>query len=287
LAFEAPRISVIIVATLSPATTRASQRGRRRGGFAPAAAASAGRAALERGERRRGRVVDVDERPDAAAVADDREAALADQLDLVAARCQAGARPVEAAVAQRDAAGLRDGLLEAADRRERLAHRRHGVGVERVVLRLDRSPGAGVRPAGERLGDEAARAGLARAGEQVVGALRAEAVGEREGAVEVAQAGQVAERGELMDDRVGPRGGDRGDDRVAVQAVGDHRLGARGAQHVGLGGGAGGAGHLVARFEEQRYEPAADGARGACEEDAHLGFSFAVMNPETRWRRAM
>jgi len=41
-AFEAPRDSVAIIATASPANNRASQRGTRRGGFAPSTSASTG-----------------------------------------------------------------------------------------------------------------------------------------------------------------------------------------------------------------------------------------------------
>jgi hypothetical protein len=109
----------------------------------------------------------------------------------------------------------------------------------------------------------------------------------REGAVEVAQAVQAGEAGELVHDRVGLRGDDRGDDRVAVEAVDDDRLGARRAQRAGLRGRAGRAGDLVAGGGEQRHEPAADRAAGACEEDAHLRVSFAVMGSETRWPRPM
>src|SRR5919197_1323142 len=61
------------------------------------------RAVLERGDGRRGRVVEVDEGPYAAAVADHGKAARAQQLGLLAALGEPGPRPVEPAVAQDDA----------------------------------------------------------------------------------------------------------------------------------------------------------------------------------------
>ena len=71
---------------------------------------------LEREHGRRGGVVEVDERDDAAAVADDRELPLAHGLDQPVV---GGA--VEAAVAKRDPAGVRDRLVEVAHRGVRLA----------------------------------------------------------------------------------------------------------------------------------------------------------------------
>ncbi len=70
-------------------------------------------------------------------------------------------RPVEAAVAQHEAlepVGAGHGPLEMADGGERLADVGRRVGVERVVLGLDRRPGAGDRPAGVALPDEPAGA---------------------------------------------------------------------------------------------------------------------------------
>ena len=82
----------------------------------------AGRVALDRSLRRRGDVVDVDERPDPGAPADDGELPLADGLEVDSALRQARARAVEAAVAKGDALearGLGDALLDVADRLER------------------------------------------------------------------------------------------------------------------------------------------------------------------------
>ncbi len=94
---------------------------------------------------------------------------------------------------------------------------------------------------------------------------------------------EPGERGELVDDGVGPRRGHGGDDRVAVEAVGDDGLGARGAQRRGLRRGAGHARHLVAGGDEERDEAGAERARGAGEEDAHEVPPSAVMASETRW----
>ena len=210
---------------------------------------------------------------DARAAADDREAALADQLDLLAAGRHAGARAVEAAVAQDDAVEVRrpeHERLHLPHRVERRAHRRDGVRVQPVVLRLGLRAGARRRPAGVGLHQQPPGAGGPRAGEQVLGALDAQAVGVGERAVEVAQVREPGERGELVDDGVGPRGGHRGDDRVAVEAVRDDGLGAGRAQGRGLGRGAGHAGHLVAGGHEEGDEPGAECAGGAGEEDAHV-----------------
>ena len=92
-----------------------------------------------------GHVLDVDERPDAAAVADDRELARLEHLPLLAAGGEARAGAVEAAVAQRDPAGAGDRRLEVLDRLERRAHLLGGLLVQRVVLGLDRPADARVR----------------------------------------------------------------------------------------------------------------------------------------------
>jgi hypothetical protein len=117
----------------------------------------------------------------------------------------------------------------------------------------------------------------------VVGGLGAQAVGLRERGVEVAQVAEIGEGGELVDDRVGPRGGDGGDDRVAIERVEDHRVGTGVAQRAGLGRRSGRRRHLVAGREELWEQLGAEGAGRAGEEDAHRGVSFAVMTPETRW----
>ena len=237
----------------------------------------AGRAALDRRHGRRGGVVDVDERPDAGAVADDREAALADQLELLAVGAEAGAGAVEAAVAERDPLdplGSRDELLAALDRVQRRAHRRHGVGVERVGLGLDRAAAADGGPAGERLRHDPAGARRERRGEQVLGALGPQPVRGRERAVEVARELEVAERGELVDDDVRPRLGDGREHRVAVERVGDHGGRAGRAQRARPRGRAGHADDVVAVGDEPADQRGADCAGGACDEDAHGEVSF-------------
>ena len=146
------------------------------------------------------------ERPHAAAVADEREPALADRLALLAARREPGARPVEAAVAQHDAPEPPvDRRLEVADRGQRLAHAARRVGVERVVLGLDRPAGARIGPAREALRDEALDAGRARGREQVVGPLGAQPVGRARTPSRCCACRMSPQRRHLVDDRVGPR----------------------------------------------------------------------------------
>src|SRR6185295_10639261 len=96
-------------------------------------------AALDGGDRGRRDVLHVRERPVAAAVADERELALADHLELIAAGREAGARAVEAAVAEDHPAGAGYEHLEAPDRGMGLAQAARRVGVERVGLGLHRA----------------------------------------------------------------------------------------------------------------------------------------------------
>jgi len=159
--------------------------------------------------------------------------------------------------------------LEPEDRRERLANLLGRILVERVVLGLDRPAGPRGGPAGVALRDEVLDARLAGRLEQVVGALGAEAVGGGEGALEAPQVEVAAERGHLVDDRVGARGGHRGADAVAVEAVDHHRLGAEPAQQVGLRRAAGGAGDGVAVAGEEGDERLSCGAGRPGEKDLH------------------
>ena len=244
LAFEAPRARVIIEYVCPPASEphepagqAARGRGAERGGEAGQELGGrrrrvvddvedARRAALDGGDGGGRRVVDVHQRPDAGAVPADREAPLAQQLGVLAALGQRGSGPVEAAVAQDGAAGLGDDRLEVLDRVQRLAHVGGRVGVERGVLALDRVALAGVRPAGVALPHEPRHAGLARGGEQVIGALRAQPVGHGERLVEVAAELERGQRGELVHDDVGPRGEHGLAHGGGVERVEDDRLGA-------------------------------------------------------------
>jgi hypothetical protein len=171
------------------------------------------------------------------------------------------------------------------NRCERRAHRRHRRRIEGIVLRLDGRPGfAGVRPAREALRDEAADAGLARAGEQRVGALRPEPVRLREAAVEVLEVAQAAERGRLVDDRVRPGGDDGIAHRGRVEQVEHDRLGALLAQARGLLRRTGCADDLVPPLEQLRDEPGADRAGRPCDEDSHRSLPSLVSRAKTRRR---
>src|SRR5207248_4441619 len=143
---------------------------------------------------------DMDERPYAGAVADDREPALAHLRDDVAVGGDAGARSVEVPVAKRDALDARrpeHRALDVADRLERL----HLVGrrarVERIFLGFQAGAGPLVVPVAVALRDEAARPGGPGPLEQVVGALGAQPVGERELPVEVLEAARPGQPGQL------------------------------------------------------------------------------------------
>jgi hypothetical protein len=205
----------------------------------------------------------VHERPHPRPVAADGEAPLAQHLDVLAALLERRAGPVEPAVAQHDPAALRDRRLEVADRLQRLARVGRRLAVERVVLGLDRPALPGGRPAGEALPDEPRVAG---GRDQVVGPLGAEPVGRGERLVEAAAELEPGERGELVHDDVGPRGGHGLAYGGRVERVEDDGLGAERPHDVGIR--ARGAGHVVPAGEELRDEAAAERAGRAGEEDA-------------------
>jgi hypothetical protein len=169
-----------------------------------------------------------------------------------------------------------------ADRVERRAQRVRRIGVECVLLALDRPIGAGERPAGVALGDDALHADRAPSRQEVIGALRAQAVGQREAAIDVAEVDPL-ERGELVDDHLGLGLGDRMRDRVGVERVGHDGPGAEHAQQVLLGRGLGHADDLVTAGHELGDEPLAEGARGAGDEDLHGGLLSRHCTQQTRW----
>ncbi len=106
------------------------------------------------------------------------------------------------AVAKGDPTRAGHCLLEMAHSGRGLAHRGHRSGIERIVLRLDRTALA-VAIAREALCDEAAHAGLVSGGKQRICAVRAKAVRLGEAAVEVLEVAQAGERGRLVDDGIG------------------------------------------------------------------------------------
>jgi len=101
--------------------------------------------------------------------------------------------------------------------------------VERIVLPLDRATGAGIRHACVALGDESLDAQLLARRQQVVGALGAQPVGERELAIEVSHVDRRRYGGELVHDHVGlclAHGTPHG---VGIQCVGHYGLSAEAA----------------------------------------------------------
>ncbi len=112
------------------------------------------------------------------------------------------ASAVEVAVTKRDAAGVHDCLVEVVHGHAGFAHRLQRLGVERIVLRLDRAALAHVPEAGEALGDEPAHACVTRGGQERVGALDSEPVRLRERPVQVLGELHVRQGGRLVDDRV-------------------------------------------------------------------------------------
>ena len=126
-------------------------------------------------------------------------------------------------------------MLEIADRLDRpdLCGRR--VGIERILSVLfspgpARAVGSSRRGSARRTLVPAARAPA----EQVVGALGPQPVGQHELPVEVLEALDARQPGQLVDHHLGLRAHHRLDDLVAVKRVSGHRRGAECAQHAGL-----------------------------------------------------
>ena len=228
-------------------------------------------AALRGNDRGFGSVLDVHERPDACAVADDGQLARANRLKHLASRFHPGARTVQPGVAQHHAFGpvrLERCSLDVANGIERLTHLWNGVRVERLVLTLHRCTRSGERPAGERLGDEALDTDRTTGGQEMVRALGAQPVRHRERGGEVTHV-DVAKVGQLVDDDLRFEGGDCGCHLLGIEPVGEERCRALAAELVELGRRSGRAGDVMASCHEPWNELAADGAGGACNENLH------------------
>jgi hypothetical protein len=134
---------------------------------------------------------------------------------------------------------------------EPAAERLRRVGVERVVLALDRPAAAGERPARVALRHEPLDAHRPAGSQQVVGARGAQAVGLREVAVEMADVERLRQRGELVDDHVGIGLRDHVGHGIGVEGVGHGGSPAQLADEVGLRPGH--AHHVVAGGEQLRH----------------------------------
>jgi hypothetical protein len=213
--------------------------------------------------------VHVDERPHAAAAADDRQAPAGDFPPDRAVCGDRRSGAVEVAVAQHHPIRAEHRALERGDRRRRAPELLRRIGDQRVVLAVDGSRRAGRVGEGDALGDDARDACLLSGRDEIARALRAQAVGEREVAHHLARVKTRRNRRQLMDDRLRAGGLDGASHGVGVERVGDDRLGARGDQRRRLLGRAGHARHLVAIGDQQSQQRRADRARGAGEEDPH------------------
>ncbi len=222
---------------------------------------------LEGQDGGRGAVAEVQPGEDPAAVADHRELALAHRLDE-----RVVGRAVEPAVAQRDAAEAGHGPLQVADRGVGPAGVRRRVLVDRVGLGLDQPALARVQVGREALGHEPAHAGVGGRGQQRVGALGPQPVGDGEGLVQVAAEADAGQRGGLVHDRLRP-GGEHGRAHGGrVEQVEPDRFSAERFQHPGAGRGVMGAGHLVPGVDELADQVAPERAAGARHEDSHRVF---------------
>ena len=222
---------------------------------------------LEREHGRRGGVVEVDPRPDAAAVADDRELPLADRLD----RAVVGGA-VEDAVAQRDPAELRDRLVRDGACAAAVCSRvgRAACGSSGSSSVLTGPPSRAYRPKPATLcatnrRTPASRAAASSASVPVVRSSFVRATVLSRLRLNFTFASAVASwtiaSGSLSSTAFahGPR----------VEQVEQHRLRAERPQAIGARGRVVGADHLVAGVDQLRDEPAADRAACSCDENTH------------------
>ena len=103
----------------------------------------------------------------------------------------------------------------------------------------------------------------------MVGALGPQPVGHREAAVEVAHV-ECGDRGQLVDDHIGPRLGDGIGDLLGIERVDDHRRGPEVRQRRLLGLAPRGADDLVAGGDQPGDQLFAHRACRACNEDFHF-----------------
>jgi hypothetical protein len=138
-----------------------------------------------------------------------------------------------------------------------------------IMDTLDPAAAPFVRPTRVALRDQPRGAGGTRRAEQDLRPVCAQAVGERELAVEVPEVAEIAERGHLVDDRLRARAEHGPRHRRPVEPVDHHRLRTRRAESRRLLRRARGRGHVVAAAEQQRNQPLAHCTRPAGQEDLH------------------
>ena len=290
LAFDAPRTSVIITTPASPATSRPINRrdphrplgtellGQRRqphgnrGGIIVDHVVGATIAVRNRRHGCLRRVGDMDERPHAATVPDQRELALADQLELLPPGRHRRARAVEDAVAQHDPIRpLRPqhSLLEVTHGGQGLAHLTRGRRVKRVLLALDRPAGARVRTvATDPLGHELPYPNRLSGGQEMIGRLGTQTVGQREIAIKVAHVDRT-DRRQLMDDHLRARPRHGLGDLIGIKRVRDHRHSAQSGEHRLLRRAARHPVNLMTRGNQPRDQLRSNRSRRACHKHSH------------------
>jgi hypothetical protein len=155
------------------------------------------------------------------------------------------------------------------DRCQRRSERWHRVGIEGILLVLDGTADAGVRPSGEALGHDAPHAGRARSGEQGVRSLGEQPVREHEIPGPAPRAGQFRERGRFVDDDLGSGAPHGRHHRISVEEVDDGGLDAGGSQFIALLCGPRRPNDLVPVPDEQDHEPSADDSACSRHKDPH------------------
>src|SRR5215208_5117939 len=215
-------------------------------------------------------VGDVDERPHAAAVADQREPALADHLIEITAGRHVCAWPVETAVTQHDALGpprIEDCLLEMKDRGSCFALLAWGRQVERGPFALHRSAGARVQGV-VALRHEPPHPHRLSGREQVIRPRAAQAVGHCDAALEATHA-PPCKCSQLMDEHVRLRLAHRFRNLIGIERVRHHRHSAQLVEHRPLRLATRHAMNLVTRPNQTRHQLLPDRPSRSCDKHPH------------------
>lgn len=221
---------------------------------------------FESGDGSGGGVVQVEEGPDAGSVSDERDFPFTDIFDCGAVGGDGAVGTVERAVTKNDAGDARfveNCGFKGSDRVEDGFHARWRVWVERVFFGFESGAGPGIGPACEALSDKFFCACVDCGGKEVAGAFGAEAIGEGEVTVEVAEIDARRNRCELMNDDLRLDLSDAFVDGLKVECVEDDGGCAEIFNEVGVGGVAKGAEDFVL-LDEKGDERLAYGSRCSC-----------------------
>ena len=218
----------------------------------------------------------------AGAVPDERVLPFAHEFDLVVGR----SRPVKPAESQGRATSLDDDVLEVTDRFHHRLRRRPLLEVQRVFFGLHPAAFADSVPTGVALRNEVGDTDRVGGGQQVVRPLGAQPVGDGEPPIHVLDIGLLAaDRGHLVDNRVGQGLGHRLTDGHFVQPVHHDGVGAQLLQQAQLGRVRRRSRHLIAMGHELRHQSPPHDPGRSCHEHSHDNHLRILQNDSQPNRR--